>query len=182
MQTGQVGYGEDRYEMRIRPGSLDDVAAVLRLMDGAVEWLVSQGRTGQWGTAPMSGDPARIARFTAMAEQGELHIATIGDEVVGVLGVGPAMEYVPAAAEPEVYVRLLVTDRARKGSEIGARLLDHARDIARERGVVLLRVDCYAGADGALVRYYERQGFTAAETFQVGEWPGQILAERLDSR
>jgi hypothetical protein len=31
------------------------------------------------------------------------------------------------------------------------------------------------------VRYYERQGFTATMTFAVGEWPGQILVQRLRS-
>jgi hypothetical protein len=54
-------------------------------------------------------------------------------------------------------------------------------DIARERGAHLLRVDCYAGGDRALVRYYERQGFTATDPFAVGEWPGQVLEERLRS-
>lgn len=168
--------------MRIRAGTTDDVGAVLRLMDGAVAWLVARGIAGQWGTEPMSGDPGRIARFTAMAEQGELHVAMVAGQVAGVLGVGSAMDYVPAVAEPELYVRLLVTDRAHEGAGIGSRLLDHARGIARERGVGLLRVDCYAGADGALVRYYERQGFTATETFRVGEWPGQLLVERLEHR
>ncbi|GAA2396714.1 hypothetical protein [Dactylosporangium salmoneum] len=48
----------------------------------------------------------------------------------------------------------------------------------------LLRVDCYAGGDGALVRWYERQGFTATEAFTVTrddgtEWPGQVLAQPL---
>jgi hypothetical protein len=45
-------------------------------------------------------------------------------------------------------------------------------------------VDCYAGGDRALVGYYERQGFTATESFEVPlksgvVWPGQILEQRL---
>ena len=80
-------------------------------------------------------------------------------------------------------MRLLVTDRASAGQNIGGVLLDHARELAREAGVGLLRVDCFAGGDGALVRYYEKQGFTRTETFAVpvndSEWPGQVLVQRL---
>jgi hypothetical protein len=41
-------------------------------------------------------------------------------------------------------------------------------------------VDCYAGDDGGLVRYYERHGFVRTETY-VGkdDWPGQVLARRV---
>jgi GNAT superfamily N-acetyltransferase len=76
-------------------------------------------------------------------------------------------------------VNLLVTDRSFAGRGVGAALLDHARDLAVARGLGLLRVDCYAGDDRALVRYYESVGFTATEPFTVGEWPGQVLERRL---
>lgn len=167
--------------MRITPGGPGDVAAALTLLDGATAWLVSLGRTGQWGTEPHSTNPRRIAQMTGWAETGRLHLARIGGQVAGALAVGDAMPYVPPAKEPELYVNLLVTARAYAGRGVGARLLDHAREIARERGAHLLRVDCYAGDDRALVRYYERQGFTATDPFTVGEWPGQVLEERLRS-
>ncbi|HET6985715.1 MAG TPA: GNAT family N-acetyltransferase, partial [Kribbella sp.] len=80
-------------------------------------------------------------------------------------------------------VRLLVTDRKLAGQGIGSTLLDQARVLAREAGVSLIRVDCFAGGDGALVRYYESQGFTRSEAFAVpvngSEWLGQVLAQRL---
>jgi hypothetical protein len=41
-----------------------------------------------------------------------------------------------------------------------------------------MRVDCYAGGTGDLVRYYERNGFVRTETFTVKEWPGQVLEQR----
>ncbi|MGH3434055.1 MAG: hypothetical protein ACRDQB_14590, partial [Thermocrispum sp.] len=56
---------------------------------------------------------------------------------------------------------------------------EHARRIARQRGIGLLRVDCWAGGDGGLVAYYTGQGFTPTERFTVGDWPGQVLARRL---
>jgi len=100
--------------------------------------------------------------------------------------VGAAPAYVPAVDEPELYVNLLVTDRELAGRGIGRRLLIHARQIARTRGVGLLQVDCYSGADTTLVRYHEQEGFSAAGAFTVelpaGPWPGQVLARRLDQR
>lgn len=169
---------------QIRVGRPGDVPAVLDLLDGAVEWLVSLGRTDQWGTQPLSSYPRRVAVTEAQARDGELHLAVDGDELLGALGVGDAPEHVPPAAEPELYITLLVTRRAHAGTGVGGLLLDHARRLARERGVKLLRVDCFASEDRALVGYYERQGFTPTDPFRVrlpgGEfWPGQVLEQRL---
>ncbi|MGW7680442.1 N-acetyltransferase family protein [Kribbella sp. NPDC054772] len=170
--------------MMIRRAGRDDVPAVLALLDGATKWLVARGRTEQWGTAPHSTSPRRVQQITGFADDGGLWVAQTNDHVVGALAVGAAMEYVPPATEPELYVRLLVTDRASAGQNIGGVLLDHARELARADGVHLLRVDCFAGGDGALVRYYERQGFTRDVAFAVPrvnepDWPGQVLAQRL---
>jgi GNAT superfamily N-acetyltransferase len=165
-------------EAVIRAGDEHDLPAVLALMDGAVAWLVAQGRPDQWGT-----DPGRPAATTGLVLDSELYLAVSGDAVVGALAVGVAPAYAPPPVEPELYVRLLVTDRARTGRGIGGRLLDHAAGLARAKGVQVLRVDCYAGPDRALVRYYESQGFTATEAFEVarpsGPWPGQVLERRL---
>jgi len=167
----------------IRQAGHSAVPDVLALLDGATEWLVAQGRTDQWGTEPHSTNPRRIAQITGFADDGGLWLAEADGRVVGALAVGAALAYVPAADEPELYVRLLVTDRASAGQGIGGLLLDHARELARAGGVGLLRVDCFAGGDGALIRYYEKQGFTREAEFAVpvndSEWSGQILFQRL---
>src|SRR5882757_6824676 len=98
--------------MMIRRAGRDDVPAVMALLDGATEWLVARGQTEQWGTTPHSTSPRRVAQITGFAEDGELWVIEAGGRVVGALAVGAAMDYVPAATEPELYVRLLVTDRA----------------------------------------------------------------------
>ncbi|GIH14475.1 GNAT family N-acetyltransferase [Rugosimonospora africana] len=167
----------------IRPGGEDDVPRVLALLDGATRWLVARGRTGQWGTEPHSTNPRRIAQVTGMAHGGGLYLAWSGTAPVGALAVGQAPDWIPPADEPEVYVNLLVTDRSYEGRGIGGRLLGYARQLAEQRNVGLVRVDCYGGDDRALVRYYESQGFTATDSFTVpqpsGPWPGQVLARRV---
>jgi GNAT superfamily N-acetyltransferase len=174
----------DRQSIAIRPGGPADAPTVLRLLDGATAWLAARGRTGQWGAEPASTDPGRIAQAGAWAGGGGLYLAVLGDAAVGALVVGSATAYVPPATEPELFVNLLVTDRAHAGHGIGARLLAYAAELARERGLGLLRVDCYGGDDRALVRFYEGCGFTATDRFTVERagrppWPGQVLERRL---
>jgi GNAT superfamily N-acetyltransferase len=173
--------------VEIRTGGHDDVPAVLALLDGATEWLVANGRTGQWGTRLHSTNPRRVAQITGFAADGGLWVGERDGRVVGAMAVGEASDHIPPANEPELYIRLLVTDRGAKGSGIGTELIQHALGLAKQEGVELVRVDCYAGGDGALIRYYERQGFARTQAFAepvagsvTGEmWPGQVLARRL---
>ncbi|MER6951146.1 GNAT family N-acetyltransferase [Nonomuraea sp. NPDC000554] len=165
--------------MKLREGDGRDVAAVLDMLDGAVAWLVSQGRNGQWGSEPFSGDAKRVAQVTGWAEGDGMRIAEIDGLPAGCVVVGAANHYVKPATEPELYVQALVTDRRHAGRGVGAALLAWAEQEAVARGVGLLRVDCYAGHDGRLIAYYESRGFTRAEPFTVGSWPGMLLHKRL---
>ncbi|MEV0972188.1 GNAT family N-acetyltransferase [Microtetraspora glauca] len=165
--------------MMIRKGGPADVQAVLGMFDSAVAWLTERGRTGQWGSEPFSTDPARIESVSRQAGEGGMRIAEVGGEPAGCIVVGAAMPYVPSPVEPELYVQSLVIDKRFAGQGVGAALLGWAREEAAGRGVGVLRVDCYAGDDGNLVKYYERMGFSRTLAFKVGEWPGQILEMRI---
>ncbi|KAJ6103181.1 hypothetical protein N7486_005608 [Penicillium sp. IBT 16267x] len=195
--------GNEVYDLNIVRGTIDAVPSVLGLLDTAVKWLVSHGRTGQWGTKPFSENSRReeqlrefatsghgiwlavkVPKDTSIRGQTQLSQAMNGEAsgvIVGALAIGERSPYVTPVSEPELYVRLLVTDRECAGKQIGKRLLNHARDLAREDGVSLLRVDCYAGGDGKLIQYYESQGFNRVEILNGdGDWPCQVLAQRLD--
>jgi GNAT superfamily N-acetyltransferase len=165
--------------VRIREGSAADIGVVLGFMDEAVAWMVERGQTGQWGTEPISGRLSFVERIEAWQRAGGLRIAEADTgEPVGALVVGAAQPYVTEAAEPELYVILLVTSRRHAGEGIGAMLVERAVAEARAAGVGLLRVDCWAGAP-QLVRWYEEQGFLPVERFHVGEWEGQLFERRL---
>ncbi|MEU3017612.1 GNAT family N-acetyltransferase [Nocardiopsis sp. NPDC007018] len=165
--------------MRLRRGDAEDADRVLRLLDEAVVWLTERGSADQWGTRPWSEIPERVAMVRSLVSDG-LWIAEVDGAAAGALVIGSSgLDYSPPVDEPEVYVRLLVVDRKHSGRDVGGRLLDHARAQARERGVSLVRVDCWSGGDGSLVRYYERQGFTPTVRVPVRDKEVQVFEARV---
>ncbi|EWM64588.1 LOW QUALITY PROTEIN: GCN5-related N-acetyltransferase, partial [Micromonospora sp. M42] len=122
----------DQSSLTIRPGGPGDAPTLLRLLDSATAWLTELGRTDQWGAEPASIDPRRIAQAEEWAAGDGLYLAEIDATVAGALVVGAATNYVPPATEPELYVNLLVTDRAYAGRGVGAALLAYAAELARE--------------------------------------------------
>jgi GNAT superfamily N-acetyltransferase len=164
--------------VRLRRGGPGDAAAVVALFDEAVSWLVARGQTGQWGSEPLSRNERMVARVRGWANGPGLWMAEVDGRVAGALVVGERPEHVHAVSEPELYVELLLSSRAPAGQGVGAALLAHAAELARDAGVALLRVDCWAGAP-PLVTYYERQGFVRDGTFAVGDWHGQVFSLRL---
>ncbi|QIP88241.1 GNAT family N-acetyltransferase [Streptomyces sp. Tu 2975] len=168
--------------IRIRPGSPADAPAVLDMLDSAVAWMNDRGNTEQWGTTPYSQTPDGVERVERYTTENAPYIAELDGTPVGAVVLdsapSPQMPIAPAE-EPERYVRLLVSDRRHAGLGIGAALLAHAAEETRRAGVELLRVDCWAGGGGELVAFYERNGFTSTDRFQVGAWPGQVLAQRV---
>ncbi|MEU6315774.1 GNAT family N-acetyltransferase [Streptomyces sp. NPDC047014] len=152
------------------------------MLDRAVAWMNARGNTEQWGTVPYSRRPGGVERVRRYTTENTPFIAELHGTPVGalVMDTGPSPQLpVTPAAEPERYVRLLVSDRRYAGHGIGAALLEHAAAETRRAGVRLLRVDCWAGGGGELVAFYERCGFTPTERFHVGDWPGQLLARHV---
>ena len=170
--------------IRIRAGSTGDFEAIMAMMDEAIAWLTNQGRTGQWGSDPFSEGPARVEHMRNEVETNDLWIAEMDGKPVGamLLGEKPTV-YIPPADERELFLHLLVTSRQHVGAGIGQALVEQARAVAAERGIDLIRVDCYGGDDRKLVAAYERLGFIQTEPFSVSlpdrDWPGQVLAMRL---
>ncbi|MGW3949588.1 GNAT family N-acetyltransferase [Streptomyces sp. NPDC004752] len=177
--------GMERSEkITIRAGGTDDVPLILGMLDSGVEWLAAQGRTEQWGSTPWSASPRAVALVERFVAEGAPFIAEYDGVPAATLtltdGPGP---HVRPVDEPERYIHTLASDRRFKGLGVGSALLAHAVAQTRRSGVSLLRLDCYAGGDRKLIAYYERHGFTRAESFTVGEsenaWPGQVLARRV---
>ncbi|MES9521211.1 GNAT family N-acetyltransferase [Streptomyces capoamus] len=170
----------------IREGRPEDLHAILGMLDSSVEWLVSQGRTEQWGTEPLSRHEKTVRAVAGAMDEGATYIAEVDGVPAASLtltdGPGAYLSHLPPPGEPERYIHWLASDRRFKGRGAGSALLAHAAETTRRAGIGLLRVDCYAGGDRKLVAYYEANGFTPTHTYTHGPeaWPGQVLARRLD--
>ncbi|WP_128983987.1 GNAT family N-acetyltransferase [Streptomyces roseicoloratus] len=166
--------------IKIRKGGPEDVPAMLAIFDSAVAWLNERGITAQWGTESFSSRPKTVEAIERLVSEGAPWIAEVDGFPAGTLTLTPHPgQYVAPAGEPELYVRYLATHGRFHGHGVGSALLAHAVDETRRAGVSLLRVDCFAGSEGRLVAYYERQGFTRTEEFTVNDWPGQVLEQRV---
>ncbi|WP_328977024.1 GNAT family N-acetyltransferase [Streptomyces canus] len=173
-------------EISIRDGGPDDIPVILGMLDSCVEWLVAQGRPGQWGTEPLSGSPRTVESVARYIDEGSVFIAEADGVPAATLTItgspGAYLAHLPPPGEPERYIHWLASDRRFKGHGVGSALLAHAAEETRRAGVSLLRVDCYAGDDRKLVAYYEANGFAPTETYTAGannDWPGQVLAMRV---
>jgi GNAT superfamily N-acetyltransferase len=176
--------------MRIRQGGPTDLDAVLALGDEAVAWMNARGNTTQWGTTPWTANDQRMQKIRGYMSSGGVRIAESDDgesdgagEVIGVLvATQQRASYASDPGEPELYVNLLLTSRRYSGRGIGAALIGEAKAMAAGIGVDLIRVDCWSGEEGNLVRVYERYGFKQVGRFLVGLWPGTLLAMRLSEQ
>lgn len=150
------------------------------MFDDRIEWLASIGKQGQWGPDPWSQSEKHVAFVRGFTEKDGFRMAEVDGVPAGALVIDEEpMPYVSPVEERELYVQLLLTAREFHGRGIGAALLERAKQEATERGITLIRVDCWAGGGGDLVDYYVRQGFAPTETFTVRDWPGQVLELRL---
>lgn len=164
----------------MRRATIDDAAAVLELFDGAIAWFAEIGNTEQWGTEPWSTQERQIARVKEACALPEAWVAVDGSGAVrGFIALGDAMPYVPAAPHPELYVRVLIASREPRVRGVGRALMALADERALEMGITELRLDCFGGGTGALVRYYESCGYERTSTFDEGGWPGQVLVRSL---
>ncbi len=162
----------------IRPGEQADELAVLTMLDEAVAWMVARGQSGQWGDQPWSQAEKGRRAVHDMVEGGGLHVLERHQRVLGALDVGHRPDYAEPVDVSELYVRLVLTSRAEAGHSLGRLLIAKAVELARDRGALLLRVDCWAGAP-SLVAWYESCGFSRSHTFSIGDWHGQMLEKPL---
>lgn len=166
--------------LTLRRAGVADAPAVLTLFDEVIAWFVSIDNVQQWGSEPWSTMPRRITQVTdACALPGAWVAQDEQGHVRAFLALGESMPYVPAPTGPELYVRVLVASRDVRVRGIGRRMMAFSDEQARAAGLDHLRVDCYAGGNGDLVRFYESCGYARIAPFNVDGWPGMLLGRTL---
>ena len=149
-----------------------DTAFIISCFDSALPYLASIGSKGQWGTELFSERQWFCDEIRGFVEgdrdlaTGIAWIADVEDENDGHGETRPAGAMVltttghqaPQSVLPpvkELYVKFLITDRRLEAVSkgVGACLLDFAKDFTRKQSIKLLRVDCWSGGNGGLVKY-----------------------------
>jgi GNAT superfamily N-acetyltransferase len=165
--------------MEVRLAGQDDMAAALQIFDARVAWLVARGRSGQWGERPFSDIGWFVDRFATWVEDGSTWVAVDDAGVAGTVTVTGRPEYAPPIDAAELYVHALVTRDLPAVPGLGGVLLDHAEQVAVRQGVELVRLDCWAGGDRALIRYYEQRGYTVDGPVLLNGWRGVVLRKTV---
>jgi GNAT superfamily N-acetyltransferase len=133
-------------DLRIRLGSDDDVAALVRLINAAfvVEQVVFEGnRVDELGVrAYMSG--------------GTFLVAGDSDELTGCVYV--------ETRNTRSYLGLLSVQPDRQGRGIGRRLVAEAENLARESGSRIMDLRVISARGEQLLPFYERLGYAFVRT------------------
>lgn len=149
--------------MQMRRANLDDLEAVLGVLDELGSWLAQRG-VKQW--------PRRFeaAWLLPSLEAGQTWLAEIDGRLAATITLGwrdPIWEPDDGAAG---YVHRMAVRREARG--LGGSLLQWADGQVLDNGRRLLRLDCVT-SNLALHRYYERAGFSRLGEVEAWGGPGQ---------
>lgn len=166
----------DQDALTVETATAADVPAAQSLIEGARQWLRSQG-TDQWQ------DPVPDAVLVRDAEQGSLFVVRQDEVVMAMVTVSDSdSETWGVESSPAVYVHRLAVTQTHRGSRLGQRLLAWVEERAVDRGVGFVRLDCATDNPG-LRRFYERQGFRHVRDVMVTALDGgRQLASSLYER
>jgi ribosomal protein S18 acetylase RimI-like enzyme len=156
--------------MRIRLATIEDLPALMRLMQRVVPLMQASGNL-QWDETY----PNR-AVFQRDIDMDQLWIAEAGASVVGLAAItrDQEPEYAQVGwdiTEPAVVVHRLAVDPAFRGAGIAAALMQKAEKVAADRGITVLRVDTNA-QNAATQRLFPKLGYQFAGEIGLEFRPG----------
>ena len=156
--------------MQVRPGSLEDVPAVMALIHRVVPRMRAAGNL-QWDAKyPNAGV------FERDAKEGQLWIAEDGGQLAGLAAITTDQEpeYAEVGWDPTevaIVVHRLAVDPAFQGRGVAMALMLQAEAVARSRGIAVLRVDTNARHE-ATRRLFPKLGYALAGEIGLGFRPG----------
>lgn len=131
------------------------------ILDEANAWQKALGSEG-WNS------PFDDGWMLPRIERGELFLALADGQPVAAFRL--LYEDRPFWGEREVgdsiYLHTFAVRRDRAGQGIGSAVIDRVADMARQRGLAKLRLDCFL-ANTNLISFYQRNGFTPVGTVTV---------------
>lgn len=151
--------GERRMDETFTQAKPEDAAGVMALVKERTAWMDRVGIC-QWNVNRYpEAYPEEYYREEARA--GRLYLLRRGGAIASAAVLRQEDEqWEDSASARALYVHNLVSSLNDKGA--GGRLLGWAEELARERGLTALRLDCAAN-NPSLNKYYEKKGFRLRE-------------------
>jgi GNAT superfamily N-acetyltransferase len=169
--------------LRVRPAAIDDLPAIVRLIDEAAEWLRGMD-TDQWAE-PWPSRKKRDARIRRGLRKGRTWIveepAGTDPVIVATISCRPepnrGLWNREEQAQRALYVSRLVINRAYEGQQIGSELLDWAGKWARvQYDAEFIRLDVWT-TNRKLHEYYLKRGFGLVRKCNV-DYPSAVILQR----
>jgi len=156
--------------MLVRPGTLEDVPAIMALVRRVVPLMQAAGNQ-QWDAAYPNATV-----FARDAELGQLWVAIEAGQLLGVAAITTDQEPEYAAVgwdltETAIVVHRLAVDPAARGRGLALGLMAQAEVEARHRGIATLRVDTNV-QNAATQALFPKLGYTLAGEIGLGFRPG----------
>ena len=157
--------------MLVRLATKSDLPAILALMRRVIPLMHADG-IFQWDDTYPNEQV-----FGADIDAGQLWVAEPEDGIVAGVAAITTEQYAEYAqvgwdiTEPAIVVHRLAVDPAFRGAGIAVALMQQAETVARERGILLLRVDTNT-QNAATQRLFPKLGYTLAGEFGLGFRPG----------
>jgi ribosomal protein S18 acetylase RimI-like enzyme len=156
--------------MRIRRATLEDLPALMALMQRVVPLMLAAGNL-QWDeTYP---DEAVFQRDIGLRQ---LWVADTDTSIAGIAALTTDQEPDYAQVgwdidEPAIVVHRLAVDPAFRGAGVAGALMQKAEEIATERGITVLRVDTNTQNE-ATQRLFPKMGYQLAGEISLTLRPG----------
>ncbi|WP_331757263.1 GNAT family N-acetyltransferase [Streptomyces albidoflavus] len=163
----------------IRQASLADASDLMALRIEAEGWLARAG-VDQWRDPATR--PTALAKWRADIEHGRTWVVDQppSGRLVGTVTLANADRdfwHPEDDLDNALYVAKLITSRAARGANLGARLLDWVGQQARQSDRAWIRLDCWR-TNAALQAYYVHQGFEHVRTEAPDHRKSGWLAQR----
>ncbi|GAB3266268.1 GNAT family N-acetyltransferase [Larkinella harenae] len=156
--------------MIIRPATFDDIPDLLQLIQRVVPLMQASGNF-QWDE-----HYPNAAVFENDIAHDQLWVAELDGQRVGVAAITTDQEPEYAQVgwdltETAVVVHRLAVDPAIRGRGIAAQLMKQAEEVARQRGITVLRIDTNTQNE-ATQRLFPKLGYAFAGEIGLGFRPG----------
>lgn len=160
--------------MRVRQASLEDIDAVMAVVRRVVPLMRAEGNL-QWDDTYPNAEV-----FARDVERAQLWVAEINSETGGQIGGVAAIttdqepEYARVGldvTEPAIVTHRVAVDPEMRGKGIAAELMLQAEEVARSRGITVLRVDTNTH-NQATQRLFPKLGYTLSGETELGFRPG----------